>query len=63
MKDNLLDYLINEYELFLKSEYNHPVIDFFTWINEAEKCDYWKKEIKEFKKIYKYELINGGNLI
>lgn len=51
MNDKLLDYLINEYELFLKSEYNHPVIDFWTWINEAERCDYWKKEIKEFKKI------------
>ena len=48
--ENLLHYLLKEYWGYIDNSSNRA-IPFMGWLNEAEKCDYYKKEVTEFKKI------------
>lgn len=50
-KYELISYLLNEYLMYFESEYNFGTMTFSSWISEASKLDYYKKEISEFNKI------------
>lgn len=56
MKMELMMYLINEYIEFIGSDYCLKPLKFSEWLYEAEKCDYYKKDIFKLK-----DVIENGN--